>query len=147
MHALDVVLEDLVDHRSTRSSSSSWSSPRPLPCKRPVGSTGLAGLRRVTDHRGQPERITLVAPLVSFLFTVGAGTSNIYFRRSSRSSTEPPTATVTRDQRLLGDGGLALIDRDEYCRPSGRTPVGHRQRATSVNAADPIVDGRSAAGS
>ncbi|GAA4356037.1 anaerobic C4-dicarboxylate transporter [Angustibacter luteus] len=29
--------------------------------------------------RANPKRITLVAPLVSFVFTVGAGTSNIYF--------------------------------------------------------------------
>lgn len=29
--------------------------------------------------RANPERITIVAPLVSFVFTVGAGTSNIYF--------------------------------------------------------------------
>ncbi|WP_426560723.1 anaerobic C4-dicarboxylate transporter family protein [Angustibacter sp. McL0619] len=29
--------------------------------------------------RANPKRITIVAPLVSFVFTVGAGTSNIYF--------------------------------------------------------------------
>jgi anaerobic C4-dicarboxylate transporter DcuA len=29
--------------------------------------------------RANPHRITIVAPLVSFVFTLGAGTSNIYF--------------------------------------------------------------------
>ncbi len=42
----------------------------------------------------RPKQITLIAPLVSFLFSVGAGTSNILYHCSPPSSTTSRTRTV-----------------------------------------------------
>ena len=88
--------------------------------------------------QANPKRITLVAPLVSFVFTVGAGTSNIYFalipvihetayrngirpEKPLASSTVTSALGITASPGLCGDGGL-------FDAPAqGLHPPGHSQ--------------------